>query len=130
MFRYCQHHGTHRRNDVRGYDQKTLDHMEKDRGIDLGVGVMVPVGTKLSDFQKDWDGAVQAGWAFEPDTLEGLAKAAGMSRYKLQNGEIINGFLADVPSCGLPRIEISASEDRSFLCHQVSGELSRDLGRH
>ena len=36
------------------YDQKTLDHMEKDQGIDLGVGVMVPVGTKLTDFQKDW----------------------------------------------------------------------------
>lgn len=43
------------------YDQKTLDHMEKDQGIDLGVGVMVPVGTKLTEFQKDWDGAVQAG---------------------------------------------------------------------
>ena len=42
------------------YDQKTLDHMEKDQGIDLGVGVMVPVGTKLTEFQKDWDGAVQA----------------------------------------------------------------------
>lgn len=66
------------------YDQKTLDHMEKDQGIDLGVGVMVPVGTKLTDFQKDWDGAVQAGWAFKADTLEGLAKATGMNADKLK----------------------------------------------
>ena len=66
------------------YDQKTLDHMEKDQGIDLGVGVMVPVGTKLTEFQKDWDGAVQAGWAFKADTLDGLAKATGMNADKLK----------------------------------------------
>ena len=33
------------------YDQATLDHMEKNEGIDLGVGVMVPVGTKLANFE-------------------------------------------------------------------------------
>lgn len=57
------------------YDQKTLDHMVKEEGIDLGVGVMVPVGTKLANFSKEWDAAVKAGWAFKADTLDGLAKA-------------------------------------------------------
>lgn len=56
------------------YDQATLDHMEKDRGIDLGVGVMVPVGTKLTNFEKEWADAVKGGWAFKADTLEGLAQ--------------------------------------------------------
>ena len=65
------------------YDQKTLDHMETDQGIDLGVGVMVPVGTKLVNYQKEWDAAVKAGWAFKADTLEGLAKATGMNPEKL-----------------------------------------------
>lgn len=65
------------------YDQKTLERMEKDQGIDLGVGVMVPVGTKLGNFQKEWDAAVKAGWAFKADTLEGLAKATGMNPEKL-----------------------------------------------
>lgn len=50
------------------YDQATLDHMEKDKGIDLGVGVMVPVGTKLTNFEKEWADAVKGGWAFKADT--------------------------------------------------------------
>ena len=49
------------------YDQATLDHMEKDKGIDLGVGVMVPVGTKLTNFEKEWADAVKGGWAFKAD---------------------------------------------------------------
>lgn len=65
------------------YDQKTLDHMVKDHGIDLGVGVMVPVGTKLTEFAKEWDAAAKAGWAFKADTLDGLAKATGMDPQKL-----------------------------------------------
>lgn len=65
------------------YDQKTLDHMETDQGIDLGVGVMVPVGTKLVNYQKEWDAAVKAGWAFKADSLEDLAKATGMNPEKL-----------------------------------------------
>jgi fumarate reductase flavoprotein subunit len=59
------------------YDQKTLDHMIND-GIDLGVGVMVPVGTKLTKFNEEFADAQKAGWAFKADTLEGLAKATGM----------------------------------------------------
>lgn len=66
------------------YDQATLNHMEKDKGIDLGVGVMVPVGTKLTNFEKEWDAAVKGGWAFKADTLDGLAKATGMDPAKLK----------------------------------------------
>ncbi|MDO5531960.1 FAD-dependent oxidoreductase [Sutterella sp.] len=66
------------------YDQNTLDHMEKDSGIDLGVGVMVPVSTKLVNFEKEWDAAVKAGWAFKADTLDGLAKITGMDPAKLK----------------------------------------------
>lgn len=77
------------------YDQATLDHMAKDQGIDLGVGVMVPVGTKLSNFSKEWDEAVKAGWAFKADTLDGLAKATGMDPAKLKKTvEAYNGFCA------------------------------------
>ncbi len=77
------------------YDQATLDHMVKDQGIDLGVGVMVPVGTKLSNFSKEWDEAVKAGWAFKADTLDGLAKATGMDPAKLKKTvEAYNGFCA------------------------------------
>lgn len=77
------------------YDQATLDHMEKDRGIDLGVGVMVPVGTKLTNFEKEWADAVKGGWAFKADTLEGLAKATGMDPGKLaKTVEAYNGFCA------------------------------------
>ena len=77
------------------YDQNTLNHMEKDKGIDLGVGVMVPVGTKLTNFEKEWDAAVKGGWAFKADTLEGLAKATGMDPAKLaKTVEAYNGFCA------------------------------------
>ena len=77
------------------YDQATLDHMEKDKGIDLGVGVMVPVGTKLTNFEKEWADAVKGGWAFKADTLEGLAKATGMDPKKLvKTVEAYNGFCA------------------------------------
>ena len=77
------------------YDQKTLDHMVKEEGIDLGVGVMVPVGTKLANFSKEWDAAVKAGWAFKADTLYGLAKATGMNPEKLKKTVAdYNGYCA------------------------------------
>ncbi len=66
------------------YDAKTLAHMEKDRGIDLGVGVMVPVGTKLTNFEKEWDAAVKAGWAFKAQSLDELAKMTGMEPARLK----------------------------------------------
>jgi len=67
------------------YDQKTLDYMTKTAGIDLGVGVMVPVATKLNKFDAEWDDAVKKGWAYKADTLEGLAKATGMDAAKLKS---------------------------------------------
>ena len=77
------------------YDQKTLNYMVKEKGIDLGVGVMVPVTTKLTNFEKEWADAVKGGWAFKADTLEGLAKATGMDPKKLvKTVEAYNGFCA------------------------------------
>ena len=77
------------------YDQKTLDHMVKEEGIDLGVGVMVPAGTKLANFSKEWDAAVKAGWAVKADTLDGLAKATGMNPEKLKKTVAdYNGYCA------------------------------------
>lgn len=77
------------------YDSKTLQHMEKDEGIDLGVGVMVPVGTKLANFEKEWADAEKAGWAFKADTLEELARKTGMDPAKLAaTVEEYNGFAA------------------------------------
>ncbi|MCD8340420.1 MAG: FAD-dependent oxidoreductase [Burkholderiales bacterium] len=60
------------------YDQANLDDMTKNKGIDLGVGVMVPVGTKLTKFEEEWPEAEKAGWAVKADTLEELAKKTGM----------------------------------------------------
>ena len=76
------------------YDQATLDYM-KNEGIDLGVGVMVPVGTKLANFEKEWADAEKAGWAFKADTLEELARKTGMDPAKLvATVEEYNGFAA------------------------------------
>lgn len=66
------------------YDQKNLDDMVKNKGIDLGVGVMVPVATKLTKFHDEWDAAHKAGWAYKANTLEELAKLTGMDPKRLQ----------------------------------------------
>lgn len=77
------------------YDQSTLDHMEKDQGIDLGVGVMVPVGTKLTNYQKEFAQAEKDGWAFKASTLDELAKKTGMNAANLKKTvEAYNGFCA------------------------------------
>ncbi len=77
------------------YDQKTLDYMTTTHGIDLGVGVMVPVGTKLTKFNEEWDAAVKAGWAFKANTLDELAKATGMDAKTLKaTVDEYNGFCA------------------------------------
>ncbi len=60
------------------YDKANLDDMTKHKGIDLGVGVMVPVGTKLDKFDEEWKEAEKDGWAVKADTLEELAKKTGM----------------------------------------------------
>ena len=77
------------------YDQATLDYMTKTHGIDLGVGVMVPVTTKLTKFDAEWADAVKKGFAFKADTIEGLAKATGMDPATLKaTVEQYNGFAA------------------------------------
>ena len=40
----------------------------------FGTNTVVPVGTKLTNFDKEWDAAVKAGWAFKADTIEELCK--------------------------------------------------------
>ena len=97
------------------YDQKTLDHMTKEDGIDLGVGVMVPVGTKLTDFNKEWDDAAKAGWAFKADTLDELAKITGMDPAKLKaTVEAYNGFCA-------VRHDAEFAKDPAFLREVKTG---------
>lgn len=66
------------------YDAKTLQYMTKDHGIDLGVGVMVPVATKLTKFDEEWADAVKAGWAFKANTLDELAHVTGMDAKRLK----------------------------------------------
>ncbi len=60
------------------YDSDTLNYMVKEKGIDLGVGVMVPVATKLTKFDEEWDAAQRAGWAVKGSSLRDLAKKTGM----------------------------------------------------
>lgn len=60
------------------YDQATLDYMVKGAGIDLGVGVMVPVATKLGKFDAEFKDAEAKGFAFRGATLDELAKKTGM----------------------------------------------------
>ncbi|WP_289184296.1 FAD-dependent oxidoreductase [uncultured Parasutterella sp.] len=65
------------------YDNKNLDSMKHD-GIVQGVGVMVPIGAKLTNFDKEWDAAEKAGWAVKGNTLDELAKKTGMDPAKLK----------------------------------------------
>ncbi len=77
------------------YDQKTLTYMEKEKGIDLGVGVMVPVTTKLTKFEQEWPAAEKAGWAVKADSLDALAKKTGMDPATLKaTVDEYNGFAA------------------------------------
>lgn len=77
------------------YDQDTLDYM-KNQGIDLGVGVMVPVSTKLTKFDEEWGAAEAAGWAKRAGSLDELAQKTGMKADVLKkNVEEYNGY-ADV----------------------------------
>lgn len=75
------------------YDQQTLDYMVKDAGIDLGVGVMVPVATKLNKFEEQWPAAEKAGWAVKASSLKQLAKKTGMDYDTLKKTvDEYNGF--------------------------------------
>ncbi len=76
------------------YDADTLDYM-KTQGIDLGVGVMVPVATKLTKFDSEWAAAEAAGWAKKAGSLDELAQKTGMKADILKkNIEEYNGYAA------------------------------------
>ncbi|MCI6529485.1 MAG: FAD-dependent oxidoreductase [Mesosutterella sp.] len=82
------------------YDSDTLNYM-KTKGIDLGVGVMVPVATKLTKFDQEWGAAEAAGWAKRADTLDELAAKTGMDPKLLKkNVDEYNGY-ADIRHDGL-----------------------------
>ena len=59
------------------FDQSTLDYM-KTKGIDVGVGVMVPVTAKLDKFDEHFQRGVKNSVAFKANTIEELAKLTGM----------------------------------------------------
>lgn len=65
------------------FDKGSLDYMQT-KGIDVGVGVMVPVTTKLDKFENDFQRGEKAGVAFRADTLEELAKKTGMPAASLK----------------------------------------------
>lgn len=115
------------------YDQKTLDLMQKEEGIDLGVGVMVPVGTKLTKFDEEWDAAVKAGWAFKADTFERLAKATGVDPAKLiKTVEAYNGFCAVRRGAEFAKdpAYLRRSQDRPVLGNQERSERFGHSRRH
>ncbi len=60
------------------FDEGTKQYMQT-HGIDVGVGVMVPVTTKLDKFDEDFKRAEGAGVAFKASTLDELAKKTGMN---------------------------------------------------
>lgn len=59
------------------FDQGTLDYMQN-HGIDVGVGVMVPVTTKLVKFGEDFARGEKNGVAFKAATLDELAQKTKM----------------------------------------------------
>lgn len=59
------------------FDQATLDYM-KTKGIDVGVGVMVPVTTRLDKFDADFARGEKNGIAFKAATLDELAQKTKM----------------------------------------------------
>jgi len=59
------------------FDKGTLDYMQT-KGIDVGVGVMVPVTTRLDKFEADFQHGEKAGVAFRAASLEELAQKTGM----------------------------------------------------
>ena len=59
------------------FDQNTLEYM-KTKGIDVGVGVMVPVTAKLDKFEEHFQRGAKNGVAFKANSVEELAKLTGM----------------------------------------------------
>jgi len=74
------------------YDEDTKEYMMKD-GIDVGVGVMVPVKTKLVNLDTDLERGIKKGVAFKGDSIEDLAKQMGVDPTNLkQTVELYNTF--------------------------------------
>ena len=59
------------------FDQNTLDYM-KTHGIDVGVGVMVPVTAKLDKFDEHFQRGAKNSIAFKANSIDELAKLTGM----------------------------------------------------
>ncbi|MCB2217760.1 FAD-dependent oxidoreductase [Desulfofustis glycolicus] len=74
------------------YDANTKKYMIED-GIDVGVGVMVPVKTKLANLDKDLQRGIANNVAFTADTIEGLAEKMGAPIDNLKETiELYNSF--------------------------------------
>ncbi|GAB1535349.1 FAD-dependent oxidoreductase [Geovibrio sp. ADMFC3] len=58
------------------FDQDTFDKYAEKDGIEAGIGVIIPIGTKLTNLKKEFEDSEKAGNpnAVYADTLEGLAK--------------------------------------------------------
>ena len=76
------------------FDQGTLNYMQT-HGIDVGVGVMVPVTTKLAKFDEDFARAEKNGVAFKAASLDELAQKTKMDATALKAAvEKYNGHYA------------------------------------
>lgn len=65
------------------YDENTKKYMVE-QGIDVGVGVMVPVATKLAKLEEDFAKGEKAGKAFKANSIEELAKKTDMDYQTLK----------------------------------------------
>lgn len=65
------------------FDEDTKNLMIEE-GICYGLGVFVPVGTKITNLQADLERGVQQGLVFVDDTVEGLAAKMGVDGAALQ----------------------------------------------
>ncbi len=65
------------------FDENTKTYL-MEKGIDLGVGVMVPVTTKLVNIDKDLARGIEKGYAFIGSSINDLAKKTGMDPKALQ----------------------------------------------
>ena len=114
------------------YDNKNLNSMKHD-GIVQGVGVMVPIGAKLTKFEEEWPAAEKAGWAVKANTLEELAKKTGMDPEKLKASVEQYNNAAEVRHDALfakdPQYIFPVKEGR-FLRNQERCLLSRNTRRH
>lgn len=90
------------------FDEDTKNYMQT-HGIDVGVGVMVPVTTKLDKFEADFAKAQANGVAFKANSLDGLAKLTAMDAATLKaNVQQYNTYYAN-------RHDAAFAKDPKFL---------------